>query len=286
MPYNEDDYGDGGESETKPDTPEDLFHIKLRPAARSKQYDGTPLIHDGELEGFEEFAAMGYTYKAEVVYEPILIGRTLASIGTVAVYDPQGKDATHRFKIETLQNHISIYYDKLSFASVGYTKIYDDRPLVLSDTRLHDEYIDVYLTSGNLPDGMTWEMASSVSQTAVGRRSASFTVTLYQDGEDVTDDYFISYQYGILEVTSAPLTLTAGSAEKRYDGTPLTEPGITSIGLIEGHYIAELIVTGSQTGIGRSANVISHVLIRNQAGEDVTANYAIELVDGVLRVRP
>jgi hypothetical protein len=102
----------------------------------------------------------------------------------------------------------------------------------------------------------------------------------------VTDDYFISYQYGILEVTSAPLTLTAGSAEKRYDGVPLTEPGITSIGLIEGHYIDELIVTGSQTGIGRSANVISHVLIRNQAGEDVTANYAIELVDGVLRVRP
>ena len=41
---------------------------------------------------------------------------------------------------------------------------------------------------------------------------------------------------------------------------------------------------GSQTRIGRSENLITDVIIRNERGEDVTRNYAIETVAGTLKV--
>ncbi len=279
--------GDGTETETTDETG-DLFMVELRPAARKKQYDGTPLIHDGELEGFEDFSEMGYTYKAEVVHDLITIGVTVATIDSVTIYDSEGQDVTDRFKIITRGNYIRIYYAELTFESVSYSKVYDGHPLALSLKKEGGHYTDVSFVEGDMPAGMTWDAGTSAELTSVGKRSASFLVKLFMDGKDVTDLYYVTYRYGTLEVTPAPLTLTAGSAEKQYDGTPLTAEYIEYNGneILDGHFITEQVLDGSQTRIGRSSNVITHVVIRNKAGEDVTGNYAIELVDGVLRVRP
>ena len=104
----------------------------------------------------------------------------------------------------------------------------------------------------------------------------------------VTDYYRIEYIYGTLDVTPAYLTLEAVSAEKRYDGEPLSDPAyfMTQGELMPGHFLAECAVEGERTMIGRSSNVITRVVICNEFGEDVTANYSIQTIDGVLRVRP
>ena len=104
-------------------------------------------------------------------------------------------------------------------------------------------------------------------------------------GEDVTENYSITYENGILSVTlNQALVITADSDTKVYDGTPLTKNSYQEAGLAEGDSVESVTVTGSQTVVGTSDNVPSAAVIKNAAGEDVTASYEITYVNGTLEV--
>ena len=89
------------------------------------------------------------------------------------------------------------------------------------------------------------------------------------------------------------VTITANSAEKVYDGTPLTEPGYTyAPELVDNDLLGihdkmdSVTVTGSQTEVGSSKNVPSDaVIINTEDGSGSNANYTIKYVDGTLTVR-
>ena len=89
------------------------------------------------------------------------------------------------------------------------------------------------------------------------------------------------------------VTITANSAEKVYDGTPLTEPGYTyAPELVDNDLLGihdkmdSVTVTGSQTEVGSSKNVPSDaVIINTEDGSGSNANYIIKYVDGTLTVR-
>ena len=262
--------------------------VTLYPKLQTKRYDGTPLLHDGTLVGFEEYAAMGYTYRAEVVHDIVIIGKTETSIASVTIYDPSGADVTEEFEITTKTHRLQVYYERLVFQGYGYIKVYDGTPLSLPMDRYEDGYYSVHFVDGNMPAGMTWTMTPTSERTDVGTSAATFSVTLMLDGRDVTDEYLTDCRFGHLEITPAPLTVYAASAEKKYDGTPLVNAGYDYDPgqLAYGHSIRECVVEGTRTVVGRSSNVITKVVIVNADGEDVTANYDITAVDGTLRVRP
>jgi hypothetical protein len=81
------------------------------------------------------------------------------------------------------------------------------------------------------------------------------------------------------------ITLKAGDAEKKYDGTELicNEIELVDGELVSGHKINFFVVTGTQTAVGRSENSIQKVLICDQSGNDVTKNYAIKYENGRLK---
>jgi uncharacterized repeat protein (TIGR01451 family) len=89
------------------------------------------------------------------------------------------------------------------------------------------------------------------------------------------------------------VTIIANSAEKVYDGTPLTEPGYTyAPELVDNDLLGihdkmdSVTVTGSQTEVGSSKNVPSDaVIINTEDGSGSNANYIIKYVDGTLTVR-
>ena len=90
---------------------------------------------------------------------------------------------------------------------------------------------------------------------------------------------------GTVVISKREVTITADSAEKRYDGTDLTAPTATITGgtLVEGQTLESVTVTGAQRSTGTSANVASNAMIKS-GNTDVTANYAITYTDGVLTV--
>ena len=87
-----------------------------------------------------------------------------------------------------------------------------------------------------------------------------------------------------VNITCAPLTITADSAEKAYDGSELSCASWTAGGLAEGDRIESVTTTGSRVDVGTGENVPSAALIRNTAGEDVTACYEITYRNGTLTV--
>ncbi len=173
----------------------------------------------------------------------------------------------------------SITHRPLEITADSDSKEYDGTPLT------NDGYS---ITGGSLADGHTLvSVTVTGTQTEVGSSANVASAALIQDGDlnDVTANYDISYEDGILTVTGRALEITAASDSKVYDGTPLTNDGysITAGTLADGHTLVSVTVTGSQTEVGSSDNVASAAVIMDN-GTDVTANYDITYVSGKLTV--
>ena len=109
-----------------------------------------------------------------------------------------------------------------------------------------------------------------------------------QSGEDVSDQYFFQDNYyGMLTITVRHIDLTTNSAQKPYDGTPLTCHEYTVIegSLADGEF-ADIEFLGTQTAVGYSENKHRNYKIRKEDGTDVTANYEIKISTGILTVTP
>ena len=101
------------------------------------------------------------------------------------------------------------------------------------------------------------------------------------DGNDVTDLYQITYNYGKLTINKRSVTLTSESASKVYDGTPLTkhEVKVTGDGFADGEG-ATYNVTGTITNVGTTDNTFTYTL---NEGTKAT-NYTITKTEGKLTI--
>ena len=123
--------------------------------------------------------------------------------------------------------------------------------------------------------------------TDVGEYPASFAEGTVGTKDSTGKYIVVKATDGMLKITpkSNVITITANSAEKTYDGTPLTDDGFTytDFVLAEGD-VLEAVVEGSQTDAGSSVNVIKSYRVM-RGDEDVTANYIFDdSVDGTLTV--
>ena len=120
----------------------------------------------------------------------------------------------------------------------------------------------------------------------------------YRDGQDLIDYnnadrvQVVWCPGDVINVSATPaiekrnITITAGSDSRDYDGTPLTNNQFFMSGnLFSGDYLSNVVVTGSQTEVGSSPNVItSFKIIRDGEPIVVSRYYNVTLVDGVLSV--
>ena len=148
--------------------------------------------------------------------------------------------------------------------------------------------------------GQTWnEMVdiSGCSATLNGTElSGTFEVVNGDTVPNVGDKYRLKFmsedsKYTVeseefsAEIQPKPLTITAESAEKVYDGEPLVKDGYTAGKLVSGDKIIEVKVSGTQTNAGNAENVPHNAKICGN-GTDKTKNYAISYANGTLKVIP
>lgn len=201
--------------------------------------------------------------------------------GSLKISDEQGRDYTAYYNVTIKEGTLEVTGVKVIEISIKATsakKVYDG-------TELTANSYDVI--SGELESGDTLVVEYSGSITNAGTTANKIVKVTAKDanGKDVTAKYKISTQDGTLEITKAPLTVTAKSAEKVYDGKALTANTCEVKGsLAKGHKISAT-VTGSQTQIGSSKNKVSNVKIVDANGNDVTSNYEITYVEGTLTVK-
>ena len=174
---------------------------------------------------------------------------------------PVNPPITDKITVEITGNSDSVVYDGTEHSVKDYT-------VKISDSRYTEK--DFTFSGKALASGVnagTYEMGLKADQ--FKNTNARFT-----------NVEFIIKADGVLTITQRPLTITAGSAEGI---APVTCDKYTVEGLATGDKVDSVKITGIQSEPGESPNVASDAVIKNAKGEDVTANYKITYVDGVLK---
>ena len=174
---------------------------------------------------------------------------------------PVNPSITDKITVEITGNSDSVVYDGTEHSVKDYT-------VKISDSRYTEKD---FTFSGKA-------LASGVNAGAyeMGLKADQFKNT----NARFTNVEFIIKADGVLTITQRPLTITAGSAEGI---APVTCDKYTVEGLATGDKVDSVKITGIQSEPGESPNVASDAVIKNAKGEDVTANYKITYVNGVLK---
>lgn len=248
-------------------------YATLTPQDVSKYYDGTPL-------------AAGTATAADSNGGELLVEYSVD--GETWVTDPAGITALNVSDSKTLQVRAS--GSNYAGYLTGTQKVtINRRPVTLTSATAEKVYDGTPLTDGTVTvsemgfaQGEGADYSVTGSQLHKGFSANAFTYTLHEN--TLEENYLIKTVPGTLTVTARPLTITAGSASKQYDGTPLARNSYTSEGLAAGDAIQIVTVTGTITYTGSVPNVPSDAVIHNGAGEDVTGDYEITYNNGTLTI--
>lgn len=168
---------------------------------------------------------------------------------------------TDKITVEITGNSDSVVYDGTEHSVKDYT-------VKISDSRYTEK-----------------DFTFSGKALASGVNAGTYEMGLKADQFKNTNARFANVEFiikadGVLTITQRPLTITAGSAEGI---APVTCDKYTVEGLATGDKVDSVKITGIQSEPGESPNVASDAVIKNAKGEDVTANYKITYVNGVLK---
>ena len=248
---------------------------EVKPVSVDKKYDGRPLFATNKVTGLGELEEKGYTYQVTVTGSQTEIGFGESVIQSIKVFDPKGRDVTDSLELNLKTGKIHVYLRALQFVSESYSKQYDGKALKKG-----------VKTGGVLETGHSYEVISTAG-TGAGRLLNSYRVFVYdKDGNDVSYVYKLERTFGIVNVSRAPLTIVAASAEKKYDGTPLVcdQYSVAQGQLAEGDFISICELSGSQTDVGRCDNIVSQISIFSSENKNATGNYEIKFQAGKLKV--
>ena len=245
--------------------------VKLTSETASKEYDGMPLTRPDVSvtgDGFVSGEVTGITATGSVTYVSDGTVENTITYTTGAAFREANYDITEipgKLSITQSSNAIVI-------TTPSKSREYNGQKLL--------DYQTTHTGTLAAGDRLVVEFPADAGLTDVGTKRNEYKSYRVErsDGADVTANYtFGEPVIGTLEVTPVAIELTANSAAKAYDGTPLTDSGYTiSSGSFVGEEgLAGVTVEGSQTAVGSSANKITgHKLKSNTLAKNYTITYA------------
>jgi len=250
--------------------------VTLTSDTGSKQYDGTPLTNSKVIVSGDEFVdGEGASY--DVTGSQTIPG-TSANTFT---YELNENTKADNYNITTVTGSLVVTQrDAITITANSKSKMYDGEALTLTNS-------DYTITSGSLAD--CDELSVTIEGTITDAGTVVSKVTSYKiidkkTGEEHTGYYAkVNLVEGTLTVTKRDVTLTSNDATKKYDGTALTDDGVTASGsgFIQGQGFT-YEVSGSQTAVGSSANTFTYKLTDGTKA----SNYNITTEYGTLKVTP
>ena len=167
-----------------------------------------------------------------------------------------------------------------------------------------------YTLSRDLLDGDTmtvsFDGASAITDAGTAANKISTVIIKDKSGANVSyavngkgsGKYDLSYVDGTLKVNPYALTLTAVSAEKVYDGTALRNDNVKASSLVSGQKFRSgdgvkfsvsdsrgNLIKNGPIEIGTYTKKVTEVHIVDAKGNDVTKNYDITKIDGMLTIK-
>lgn len=248
-----------------------------------KVYDKTPLTDSGYTVDPTHYEYRGFIFEVVITGSQTEVGESYNKIEDCKIYTPDGSfEVTENFEISYQEGTLKVTETPMApveiiFQSASDSKTYDGTPLTNGNWSIK---------SGELLDGHSASVKVTGTITDAGIQDNTFDVKITDvSGNDVTEGYNVKKEIGKLQVSQIDITVTAASAEKAYDGEPLTAPTATvSPSHIADDYTVEYQVIGSQIEIGSSENLISYYRIFDKSYKEITGNFNIKKVSGVLTI--
>ena len=285
--------------------------IVIQPISMEGKYPEVEILtHTGEIEHsdmLETLVNEGYTYELDIEEaQQIGVGVTEVNVKSFKLLQPDGTLAIHYepeinewFIYENMyilvlnSGTLRITEQLVTIHLAEKTKVYDGTPLAYDDTdewwtvaknRETGKYEEVDLSNTVRVeiDFMGMPTVRNIDD-VFNVNIAKTCVTVYsvETGEDLTSQYTIEFDTIVFEIYQREVRLSSGSADKKYDGTPLTAHEIIfKKGGIDGHtataeFTAELINAGAL----ENKVDVETVRIFNEYGEDVTRNFKFDKVN-------
>lgn len=262
--------------------------ITVRPVSYEKVYDGIDLIAD-EIEFVEGSLVEGQTVEF-VINEGYTnhlkdVGETETNITSLKIYETIGEEKievtdNYEFNLKEYDGLLKITPRPLTVTGKSATFTYNGEEQSLKrDTEA--------LSVEGLADGEELYSVSYVkSLTNVGTTENTIGEVILKGS---LENYDITKVNGTLEITPYVMTYATRSAEKYYDGDPLTEDESDYLLVKSGHTIRISEESGelpSITEVGEIYNAYTvSVVDVNNGSDDVTRNYAITYEYGTLTVK-
>ena len=269
-------------------------NLTVKSKGAEKTFDGNPLscedyeITDGALM---EGDNINITYGSSISEVGSLNNEFELTI-TNTSEDGVVTDVTSNYIITKEYGVLAIDPIELLFISGDHAKTYDG--ITLSITADDITYM------GELPSFAQIGIEPTKEIINVGSISNEFNVFVFEIDEkgefvldeegnkvEITSNFAITKQYGILTVNKVDLSIQTGSLEKTYDGlsaTPDTYDCINYDALVSGHIISATPAT-SKVDVGVYDNLMNISVITNE-GKNVTFNYNLKITYGKLVINP
>ncbi|MBQ6257115.1 MAG: hypothetical protein IJJ60_11045, partial [Clostridia bacterium] len=257
--------------------------ISITTKSASKQFDGQPLTC-WELESNYTAVGDGDTFtitlenneKMTVTFQGSQTGVGTGSNTCQIAWDGE---VAGNYEISPTLGTLTVTKNtaEVLLTAASATKEYDGTPLTAAEAAGLAEWFSVVPT-----------MTEASTLTDVGFcDNVIKSHKIYLDDEDVTANFTnVKYAKGTLTVTSPEIVTILASAEKTYDGAPLTPTAanttVTMDPALEG-YTAEVTMTGNLTNAGSTDAEVTSFTIR-KGGEDVTALFPNATAAGMLTV--
>ena len=251
--------------------------VAVSSSSDKKSYDGKPLTNGGvsveNLVGGHRYEIAGelpFITDCGIVNNDIQLN----------FFDAEGNVVTDNYRQILSAGTLEIERRKLTVTTQSYEVKYNGNPL--SDYLTYQ-----YTLSENLAD-FEFKAVIDRSQTRgadIGSYENRFDIVATLNGADVTDNFDFKFNAGKIDITRRSLTISTGSDDKVYDGTPLSCDAPVYSGEVSGHTLSvskPFSVTNVTSGEGVK-NAIRYA-ITDESGADVTKNYEINYVDGTLKI--
>lgn len=252
--------------------------ISLKSGNATKIYDGTPLSCQTPPKT-DDLLMAGHT-PVLIDFAEVTEAGTYPNNFAAKILDANGNDVSYLYDITCVPGQLTVTPRKLVLKSCNASKIYDALPLVCPQESFYA------IVFGSLIGEDTLQVLASSSITDVGTTGNKIFASVQNaQGEDVSHNYSFEYQYGDLTVLPRALTISTTSAQKIYDGTPLSSDGfsVLSGSTVEGHTLT-VTNTVSITNAGVMQNKPTCDILKD--GVSVLHNYTLSFIDGKLTVLP
>lgn len=229
------------------------------------------------------------------------VGTAVNKIGTVELKVGSNVVDPKNYEVTRVDGTLTVEADStkptVTITVESKKKVYDGTALILEP--------DAYTVSDTLPSGWSIDVTlETASITAAGSKQVTVKeYKVYQTKDNVKtliDDpakfpFNIALKPGTLTVTKYPITITAKSGTKTYDGKEFVLNSVTITAannkIVDGQKIEINVEAQDADGntvkavkVGKYYNVVTQVVIK-EGNKDVTSNYDITTVNGTLTIK-